>query len=204
MQVDTINIFTTPIWKSKLPNFHSIKDQIISSLEDIRMKNEEGVYKSNFNGYRSSDIKHLNELSPLFNHVMNEMVKKAIQDCNLRIRSAAIADSWCLFNDKMNAFNQPHLHYGLFSGIFYVNTPPGSGEIIFLNSGYNDLWSGDSSINNRLFNRINSSEYAITPEEGTIVLWCSYLKHYVIPNHADVRRISISFNVIGNSGDINA
>lgn len=197
MQVEKVEIFTTLIWKSKLPNFDSIKQKVLSSLENVRLEDGEGVHRSNFNGYRSKDIKHLQELSPLFHHVMDVMVRKAIQDCNINVRSAAISESWCLFNDKINAFNQPHVHRALFSGIFYVNAPPGSGELIFPNSGYNDLWEGDHLINDRLYNRVNSTEYAITPEEGMIVLWCSHLKHYVIPNHADVSRISVPFNVIG-------
>ena len=45
-------------------------------------------------------------------------------------------------------------------------------------------------------NRLNSAEYLMYPEPGDLVIFPSWLKHYVEPNlNKDIERISISFNV---------
>ena len=43
-------------------------------------------------------------------------------------------------------------------------------------------------------NFFNSMTWEVTPEEGKLMIWPSWLLHYVKPNLSDDTRISIAFN----------
>ena len=90
--------------------------------------------------------------------------------------------------------NTPHVHSDTFSGIFYVKAPEGSGELVFQNNPLLQMWEG-----NRFRNKETLTDYVsvlkITPIEGQLILWHSYVTHYVLQNNHDDERISISFNI---------
>ena len=45
------------------------------------------------------------------------------------------------------------------------------------------------------------AEHTVLPQAGNILLWPSFLHHFVHPNLSDEPRISISFNVVLNWSD---
>jgi len=204
--VDTIEIFPVPIWISRVPNYSDIKNDIISFLEAERNKDPQGAIKSNWEGigYHSKDLSHHEELAPIFRHVLDKMVAVALRDCEIKANSARISSSWCMFNDKLNAFNSIHAHHGVFSGIFYANAPEGSGELVLKNMGFNELWHGSSFLNQNGLKKYNTSHTIFPPEEGMVIMWSSYIPHFVTTNYKDVKRISVSFNIDCNNIEENA
>jgi uncharacterized protein (TIGR02466 family) len=44
------------------------------------------------------------------------------------------------------------------------------------------------------FNYFNSNEWHVQPEEGTLIVFPSWLNHLVLPNEGEEERISIAFN----------
>jgi uncharacterized protein (TIGR02466 family) len=87
-----------------------------------------------------------------------------------------------------------HKHVGCtFSGIYYVKTPKNSGILEFtspqveLSYVVNDQMIKD-------YNFFNSKTWKVTPEEGKLLMWPSWLMHYVKPNLSNDTRISIAFN----------
>jgi len=103
--------------------------------------------------------------------------------------------SWVNINNNRSASNIPHNHEGILSGIFYLKAPPGSGKIYFKNPGINTLWEGFKFVEQR--NEMTGELINITPIEGEILIWPSYLHHGVLPNEHDDERISIAFNISG-------
>jgi len=82
------------------------------------------------------------------------------------------------------SFHLPHSHPShSLSGVYYVRTPPDSGEVIF-EDGRGPLPPFD--------NRIR-----ISPVAGDIILFPSWLLHSVMPTIGDETRISIAFNFDG-------
>lgn len=88
--------------------------------------------------------------------------------------------------------NAPHEHPGwVWSGCYYVQTPAGegrSGEVEFL----------DSRTNVRTLTVEGApcfaSKYSVRPQAGQLLLFPSYLKHWVAPNRSQEERISVAFN----------
>lgn len=198
--VNTLEIFSTPMWESSLPNFQEHKESLVNFLREQRKNDPVGVTKTNLNGYQTGDQTNNNiitseEFRPLFNHVMNVMMKTIIEDCKLAVSAGHILSCWANFNDKAQASNQIHAHDGVFSGVFYLNAPKGSGDIVFINEGLNPLWVGLQMSDTRGANKYMTPYKHIVPEEGKIYIWNSALLHYVNPNAEDVERISMSFNI---------
>ena len=93
-------------------------------------------------------------------------------------------------------FNSPHIHpRSTISGVYYVETP----EQI-LKNGDKDFagWLGflDPRINSQIWplpNHVNY--YFIPPEPGSMVLFPSYLQHFVPPFQGGGDRTAIAFNL---------
>ena len=82
------------------------------------------------------------------------------------------------------------------SGVLWVKAPKNSGNIIF-ESPY--MWSGDTEINSYTedFKKLNK-QYQIhyfEPEEGSLLIFPSYIRHSVSENKSNEDRISVAFNL---------
>ena len=93
--------------------------------------------------------------------------------------------------------HEPHQHLGFkdhLSGTFYVNAPPGSGDLIFNRFDLTyDTWKQLPKIKGN-YGPFNSLRYVWKAETGQNLLWKSSLIHKVKGNRND-NRIAISYNV---------
>jgi len=110
----------------------------------------------------------------------------------------AITDLWFNFN-RTGSYNVQHSHGAAgidFSGSYYIQALPDSGEMILINpdSGmnYSDLIQGAHFTK---FNSFNSTIFKITPEPTRLVLFPAHLEHRVEPNENQTDRISLAFNL---------
>ena len=84
-----------------------------------------------------------------------------------------------------------HLH-SILSGTFYVEVPPGSGEIRFEDPRLPMMMASpmrreDAPGDLRPF-------LSLAPRPGLLLMWESWLRHEVMPGNARAERLSISFN----------
>lgn len=107
------------------------------------------------------------------------------------------------FGDYHDLHNHPHSYL---SGTYYINVPqqqeqlPGRadrrpGAISFYDprpQANMTAVKGDPQI---------EAEYTVMPQAGTMLLWPSFLHHFVHPNLSHEPRISISFNIVLNWSD---
>jgi len=103
---------------------------------------------------------------------------------------------WFNVNPK-SGFNIPHVHGGIVSGVYYVASKENSGNIVFKNPASNIVYHCEADFVNS-YNEVNSSSWCFSPKPGLLLLFPSWLEHYVHPNLNDEDRISISFNVVVN------
>ena len=91
-------------------------------------------------------------------------------------------------------YNQEHFHpYYIISGIYYVNVNDQSGE---LKLHKNDSLHLMSLINTtKEFNLFTSNSYLIKPKNNMLILFPSWIKHSVMPNLSQEKRISIAFDL---------
>ena len=187
--------FITPIWYCSFPNFRDYKEQFIKVVKEFR-KNNPTIQKSNIGGGYQSPFGLMKQqpLSPLYDYILDQSVK-ICEQLNISDIDIGISGSWVNFNDTRSASNILHNHEGILSGIFYLNIPENSGNLILQNPGMNTLWDGFKFVHTR--NEMTGELTNITPIEGEIIIWPSYLNHGVHPNNHDDERISIAFNVSG-------
>lgn len=102
-------------------------------------------------------------------------------------------EAWANVNGR-GAFNAPHNHSDFhLSGVYYVATPETSGRsgvIEFLNPG------GAVSSFLPFGKLLTRPQHRIAPKAGQLLVFPSFLRHWVYPNQDDAVRISIAFNAL--------
>lgn len=184
------NIFQLNIWNI---NLSLDLDQIKKEINQI-IKKDEGRVISNKGGYQSNDVKmeEFVQLSFLKEIIVRNTIeyKKLL---GLKTKSNLI-NLWININNYKD-FNISHMHpNSCISGVFYVQCLEESGKIVFENSFKDYIgYAWDSKLN--VYNENTSSKWKIVPEENKLLLFPSFLNHYVEPNLSKDKRISISFNI---------
>jgi uncharacterized protein (TIGR02466 family) len=195
--MNILQIFSTPVWEASLPNFQDNKDNFIASAQEFRDQFTEGT-KFNFvhNSYQSPPILTRNPVfAPLFDYAC-QLGLKAAFDLQMMPCDVVVTSAWINIQDSSKAMLLDHVHNdnSVFSGVFYLKIPENSGKLVFSNPGLNQMWLGLNLIENK--NKFTSERLQITPVEGGMFLWPSYLPHRTLPNNHEEARISISFNLL--------
>ena len=103
--------------------------------------------------------------------------------------SLYITQSWFTFTEK-EQYHHIHNHPNSYlSGVLYFNVDPDSGKIFFKNPKIRELL-----IEKSRYTQFNSEEWSITPEVGTLLLFPSYIEHYVKDYQGSNPRVSLAFN----------
>ena len=193
--MNIVQIYSTPIWESELPDFSDHRESFIDGARSFREANPNNKSRPGAGSSYQSPMNLTTEpsLAPLFEFV-GQMGRKAAFDMQFLDCDTYISAAWANFNDSRSAINYDHVHQDTFSGVFYLKVPEGSGKLVVTNPGLNPLWQGAMLTDQK--NKFNADKLRIDPVEGQVYLWPSYLPHGVEPNDHDDERISISFNVI--------
>lgn len=196
-----MSIYSVPFWQSEYPEFEENKELFLNSIKEYESKNE-SIIKSNVFGYRSPETLHnLEELYPLFEYIC-QMGFKACSDLDFIDCDIALTSAWLNINNSRQCMITDHVHENVFSGVFYLSSPEGSGKFILPNPAINRMWDGCKLSLNK--NEYTAEKISIDPIEGSILLYPSYLPHSTETNDHDEERISISFNLIAlPKGSIN-
>lgn len=141
--------------------------------------------KSSYGGWHS-DV-HLHEM-PAFKPLCEYVSLVCAQV--FKVRGAKLHQMWACIN-KRNDQNLIHTHTNNFnlSGVYYLSVPENSGEIVF-----RDPRPGANQAPYRLFKDDGDSE-ALMPFAGLVVLFPSYLEHFVLSNRSNEDRVAVSFNL---------
>jgi uncharacterized protein (TIGR02466 family) len=158
-------------------------------------ENNEGVIKSNFLGWQSDILTDLSDqVTDLASNILQRMntAKKPLgfRDDTMMY----LANMWININPT-NSFNRPHLHPGaIFSGVYYIDCTPDSGNLVFKHPSIGQLYSlQEDTLSD--FTDFNAGTWSVHPEVGKLVIFPAWLEHYVEPNASTESRISIAFNI---------
>ena len=186
--------FPTPVWASKIDNYKNTNEEIYNYIKNLQSEDQKGIIKSNIKGWHSKDFDLKAEkpknligiLSPKINQVLTDM------DWDIKSQIVKISSMWAIIN-KGGAANAKHHHGNSdISAAYYVRAPKDCGDIVFHDPRPAPVFSHPSANNP---NGLNAMINSITPIEGVLVLFPSYLEHSVNPNLSNEERIVISFNV---------
>ena len=187
-------LFPTPVWTIQLDNYKNINEKMYEFIKSDQKKDNVGINKSNVKGWHSKDF-DLNEKIPQnFISFILPAIEQVMVDMNWdkQKQIAKINNMWAIINTGGSA-NLRHQHgNSTISGAYYVRAPRDSGDIIFYDPRPAPVYSHPNVIHPNI---LNAQVNGITPKEGALVLFPSYLDHSVNENQSKEERIVISFNI---------
>jgi uncharacterized protein (TIGR02466 family) len=157
-------------------------------------KEDKGITKTNVDGWHSETNMHTKiEYKPLVDELF-KMVYEVFNEEWLDGR-VKIGNMWANINPP-GGYNKPHVHpNSLFSGVYYVKTPPNSGQLVC-----SDPRPG---IQTCMPNRKKGEppkhlwrDLHLQPKENRAIVFPAWLWHSVQPNKSNENRISVSFNFL--------
>lgn len=170
---------------------HELRDELLPIVKDIladddNITNEWG-YKNTYNGHQG--LEKLSEMTVFTDFIKeagsNYLQQLGYEDCPL---------DPVVFASEMHKgdSHDRHCHPGaLLSGVFYLDCPTGSSDIMF----FDPRNFRDVRALSRVDTNIFTSDSAIySPEDGLFLIWESWIHHQVSVNNSDTGRITLVFN----------
>ena len=126
-----------------------------------------------------------------------EFITKVVEELGEELKfpeniEHSVTSSWLNINSK-NSWHRPHSHGGhLWSGVYYIKTDENSAPICFPNSvgSYQQHWPGFE-----IDSPYSCDMVSVIPKEGDLIIFPSWLVHYVPLHTGDEDRINIAFNI---------
>ena len=189
-------LFSTPLFRFRVPDAVTLNKELLAEGKRLRTESE-GVEKSNHGGWHSAG-NLFDQKTPCI-QTLKEAAETAVLAATSQINTNADPKSYRLKmfawmnSNPPGGMNTPHTHPGAhWSGVYYVSQPDveigKSGKIEFLNPR-TDL------PNWRILNApAFSAKKSIRPEPGEMILFPSYLVHWVYPNETNEDRVTVAFN----------
>lgn len=161
--------------------------------EGMQISNMGGYHSPNFMGFGDDPMR-----SKLLDVINKEVEKCAIEfGLKLEGKKIKVSNFWLNINRKKD-HNKMHTHLGsIFSGVFYIKVPDNCGRLVLedpntqLMQTFLHYWHLGYE-----FNEYTSMVWNISPDPGDLVIFPSWMSHYVEPNMSDEDRISLSFNTV--------
>jgi uncharacterized protein (TIGR02466 family) len=184
-------LFSSFIYVAKLNLDNASMQSTVYDME----KSTPGILASNEGGWQSPSS--TNQYG--FENLMDE-IRAA---CNQIHRDLGFKNStrqevgnfWLNINRDRDS-NIPHSHPGsFFSGVYYIKAPMGCGSITLMHPVPAHTYTIPYGVN-EFSTSFNNSTHIENPEEGKLIIFPSWLVHYVQPNRSNQDRISLAFNTI--------
>ena len=184
------DIFKTSIYTSTLSIDLKKLNQDIKEI----INKDKGREVSNSGGYQSNNIDYKSFTQLYF---LSEIITSKTKEYKMLLglkEKSTFDNMWININRKKD-FNIPHIHpNSSISGVFYVKVSQNFGDIVFENPFLENIsYCWEQEILN--YNNYTSPKWNVKPKENKLLLFPSFLRHYVKPNLTNEDRISISFNL---------
>ena len=168
--------------------------EMIDYALDLKSKGK-SAYASNRVGWQSERFDlSLEKFQPLFLKI-NEMAQNLHNQIGLKSNlQNTLSAAWLNINNQ-SGFNVPHIHLGAcLSGTYYLKGAESgaNGDIVFRNPWIIDYHIPEGSIEQNT--NVTLGSYSFTPEAGKLIMFPSWLEHYVETNTTNIDRISLSFD----------
>jgi uncharacterized protein (TIGR02466 family) len=195
-------LFYTPLLRFRVHGHEALDEALLAHGERLR-GDSQGVAKSNRGGWHSEGnlfddpadpVQTLRQAAVLSVMEATRSVTAKVDPERLEMKLFA----WMNMNPT-GGFNAPHTHPGAhWSGVYYVRQP----KVEAGNSGMIEFLDPRSDLPNwrLLQSKAFRPKRKIRPEAGEIVLFPSYLVHWVYPNEAGGERVTIAFNATLRKG----
>ena len=189
-------LFPTPVYQNCLEFRPSELKSMIDYVSNLDWASDKDIYEGP-NGETTkleADLLSEPELENLRKKIDEEVYNfaKSLQ-IDFGKHGLKRINSWGNLQKKGNYIKEHRHNNTQFSGVFYLQTPENSGDIIFTTRNatwINSYW--EPSLTG--YDDLNSFEKRFSPQQCGIFLFPAHLDHYVTPSHSEEERYSISFN----------
>ena len=189
-------LFPTPVYQNFLEFRPSELKSMIDYVSNLDWASDKDIYEGP-NGETTkleADLLSEPELENLRKKIDEEVYNfaKSLQ-IDFSKHGLKRINSWGNLQKKGNYIKEHRHNNTQFSGVFYLQTPENSGDIIFTtrNATWINSYSEPSLTG---YDDLNSFEKRFSPQQCGIFLFPAHLDHYVTPSHSEEERYSISFN----------
>ena len=189
-------LFAAPFMRTKLDDIYLDTYRSFALIQRARGKDND-IIKSNIGGWHSENLDHRNPTNINLLQKIGKPIDKFLDYYHINREKYGweYSESWFIINEKGH-YNVPHIHPNSFlSGVFYIQTSDKSGDIIFHHHAKNIDYHKQSK---DAFNKNeghNSDTWKVTPENGDLFVFPSFLYHSVEENKTNDYRIILSFNI---------
>lgn len=203
---DIVIVFPTPVLVKKIPETEAI-NQRLRELILARALEHDGVEKSNVGGWHSAtDFFEwpYPEAKKVLEWVGQSVKAMTAFTTGTRdVQGELTAIGWVNLL-RQGAYNTPHSHPdSMWSGVYYVDV--GSHPAAYPTSGVIEFLDPRCAVEMiSLPGEPFREKYTVHPESGMLVLFPSWLYHYVHPYQGEDARISISFNAVVTNTNVDA
>ena len=189
-------LFPTPVYQNCLEFRPSELKSMIDYVSNLDWASDKDIYEGP-NGETTkleADLLSEPELENLRKKIDEEVYNfaKSLQ-IDFGKHGLKRINSWGNLQKKGNYIKEHRHNNTQFSGVFYLQTPENSGDIIFTTRNatwINSYW--EPSLTG--YDDLNSFEKRFRPQQCGIFLFPAHLDHYVTPSESSEERYSISFN----------
>jgi uncharacterized protein (TIGR02466 family) len=197
--------FPTPIYYRDVPDAQELNERLKVHIYAWQQTDQEGIVRSNVKEvgawHSPTNMNQREEFRQLTDWVV-QTADEVYADLGYDPAWGPVCDNMWANISPRHGFNRYHVHPNvLWSGVYYVQSPPDCGRIFFLDP------RPQAGV---LIPRYDSSqprqremwiEVNFAPIEGRIILFPAWLGHEVRPNVTELEgpagdRISVSFNLI--------
>lgn len=195
---DVRAVFATPLVVRRNPGKAAFNRKLSEHILAWEKRESRSSGRSNIGGWHSPDTLLQHDTPEIVE--LRQMIAQAIRDATLRFATEEPRSSGIWMNGWANvlrakSYNRVHDHHPAgWSGVYYVQTGESAldetlnGIIEFI-----DPRNGITAA--RLPGAPFTQQLRIAPEDGLLLLFPAWLKHYVYPYRGETTRIAIAFNV---------
>jgi uncharacterized protein (TIGR02466 family) len=183
--MEKITPFITSIWIDEI----SDQKNLIEHINKIKT-DKHPISKSNKGGWQSKAyFEDCNSFLDLTMAEIIEKIKIVYKDMGID-QMPRLKNYWFNCNHR-NDYNLVHVHpYSFVSAVLYIKTSLNCGNIVFERPDNFDHFIDGAFIHTE--NNIRS--FYITPKNNQLIMFPSYLPHYVEKSNSDDERISLALN----------
>lgn len=197
----TLSLFVTPIRRAAIADAEALNSEIeaaaLSFAEDDLLGRAWSA-EHGYPGYTSyGSIPDLVSRAPCFSALKKSLDTEAAafaQSLAFELGRARLKldNMWINVMPK-GGFHSGHIHpHSVISGTYYARTPKGAAAIRFEDPRLPMMMAAPPRRDDAP-EQFKSFVY-LAPEEGTALLWESWLRHEVVRNRSSRSRVSVSFN----------
>lgn len=190
------NIFGTPILITDLPNHYGIKEEFSKYLKEDKYFETVQGWNCNVETTYNTDSAEL----PwnMFIESVMFCVYEYIEEFKFKSQPQMSISCWAN-RYKNNQYQEVHNHLSNNNAIslsYMMDLPENSGDFVFYKEG-NDFWHtvGVSSLCDENSTIMSNNRFTPKVREGSVILFPSYLDHYVTYNKSQNTRATISANI---------